>query len=65
MQTISRRRFLDRSVMGVTAAECLIRGALQLGADPLGIPVGCQIFPVRQQLVKDFDATPQKLIPPP
>jgi sugar phosphate isomerase/epimerase len=61
MQTISRRQFFGRSAMGAAAAGCLSGGALQLGADPLGIPVGCQVFPVRVQLVKDFDGTLREL----
>ena len=47
--------------MGATAAGYLSGGARQLGADPLGIPVGCQIFPVRIELVKDFDGTLREL----
>jgi len=61
MQTISRRKFLGDSARGVTAAGCLAGGALQLGADPLEIPVGCQIFQVRIQLVKDFEGTLKEL----
>jgi len=61
MQTVSRREFLGRSAMGVTAGGYLSGGALQLGADPLGIPVGCMVFPVRVQLVKDFDGTLKEL----
>jgi sugar phosphate isomerase/epimerase len=47
--------------MGAAAAGYLLRGAPQLGADPLGKPIGCQIFPVRKQLVKDFDGTLREL----
>jgi sugar phosphate isomerase/epimerase len=47
--------------MAVSAAGCLFGGAMQLGADPLGIPIGCQVFPVRIQLVKDFDGTLREL----
>jgi sugar phosphate isomerase/epimerase len=57
MQTISRRQFLGGSAMDVAAAGYLSGGALQLRADPLGIPIGCQVFPVRLQLVQDFDGT--------
>jgi sugar phosphate isomerase/epimerase len=35
--------------------------AAHLGADPLGQPIGCQIFPVRKQLVQDFDGTLREL----
>jgi sugar phosphate isomerase/epimerase len=61
MQPTSRRQFFSRTVMGVTAAGYLSGGALQLEADPLGKPIGAQIFPVRIQLVKDFDGTLRQL----
>jgi sugar phosphate isomerase/epimerase len=53
MNTASRRQFLGGTIMGAAAAY--------LGADPLGQPIGCQIFPVRKQLVKDFDGTLREL----
>jgi sugar phosphate isomerase/epimerase len=31
--------------------------ALALRADPLGMPIGCQTWPVRQDLAKDFEGT--------
>jgi len=31
--------------------------ATALYADPLGMPIGCQVYPVRTALAKDFDAT--------
>ena len=51
MQSLSRRQFLNRSALGVTAA------ALSLHADPLGMPIGCQTYPVREALGKDFEGT--------
>jgi sugar phosphate isomerase/epimerase len=48
-------------MMGAAAAGYLSGGAPQLQADPLGKPIGCQIFPVRIQLVKDFDGTLREL----
>lgn len=56
MQRVSRRRFLGTSMMGV-AAGYLSAGALELGADPLGLPIGFQVYPVRQQIEKDFPGT--------
>ena len=32
-------------------------GAVGLHADPLGMPVGCQVYPVREALGKDFEGT--------
>jgi sugar phosphate isomerase/epimerase len=55
MQHVSRRQFLSASAMG--AAGFLTAGALKLGADPLGFPIGFQVYPVRQQIEKDFAGT--------
>ena len=51
----SRREFLNRTGAGITAAGVLGRFALH--ADPLGIPVACQTYPVREALGKDFQGT--------
>ncbi len=61
MQTISRRQFLTRSAMGLAAAGYLSRGALPLKADPLGLPIGFQIYPVREKAAKDFEGTMREL----
>jgi|SRR5579864_57862 len=55
MQT--RRQFLG-SAMGVAACVSL---QTQLGADPLGLPAGFQVFPVRDMLGKDFPGTLRQL----
>jgi sugar phosphate isomerase/epimerase len=57
MQTISRRGFLSRSAAGLAAAGSLPG----LKADPLGMPIGCQVYPVRQELGKDFPGTLRQL----
>jgi sugar phosphate isomerase/epimerase len=56
MQRVSRRRFLGAGVMG-GAAGYLSAGAGKLAADPLGLPIGFQVYPVRQQIEKDFAGT--------
>ncbi|HYW44897.1 MAG TPA: TIM barrel protein [Bryobacteraceae bacterium] len=53
MRTISRRGFLSASAAGVAA--------LNLEADPLGLPIGCQTYPVRDDLGKDFEGTLRQL----
>jgi sugar phosphate isomerase/epimerase len=53
MSFISRREFLNRTAMGATAAGWLAA----LSADPLGLPIGCQVYPVREALGKDFEGT--------
>lgn len=57
IQTISRRQFLGRSAIGAAAAGYLSAGAPELRADPLGLPIGCQVYPVREELGKDFEGT--------
>jgi len=57
MQKLSRRQFFTRSAAGATAAGYLSNGTLALRAAPLGLPIGCQVFPVREQLTADFAGT--------
>ena len=57
MQFISRRQFLNRTALGLTTAGCLAPEAPRLNADPLGLPIGCQVYPVREALGKDFEGT--------
>jgi sugar phosphate isomerase/epimerase len=57
MQAISRRRFFGRTAAGIATAGYLSGGAWRLEATPLKLPIGCQVFPVREQLVKDFEGT--------
>jgi sugar phosphate isomerase/epimerase len=51
MIMLSRRHFV---AAGVAAAA-------RLNADPLGLPVGCQTYPVRQMIEKDFEGTLKQL----
>jgi len=60
MSHVSRRGFLG-GVMGAAAAGYLSRGALELRADPLGMPIGCQTYPVREAIGKDFPGTLKQL----
>lgn len=55
MQMISRRSFVGAAA-GVAAAACE-----SLRADPLGMPIGCQTYPVREVLGKDFPGTLREL----
>lgn len=48
---ISRRQFFSRSASGILAAGYLADAA------PLGLPIGCQTYPVREALGKDFPGT--------
>ncbi|HLJ49282.1 MAG TPA: TIM barrel protein [Bryobacteraceae bacterium] len=51
----TRRHFLG----GTMAAAGLLPRLLD--ADPLGLPIGCQTYPVRDALCKDFDGTLKQL----
>jgi len=50
---ISRRRFFEN----MTAAATLAAAARRLGANPLGLPIGCQTYPVGRMIAKDFPGT--------
>ncbi|MGB6458803.1 MAG: TIM barrel protein [Candidatus Acidiferrum sp.] len=39
------------------AASILSAGAFDLDANPLGLPIGCQTWPVREGIAKDFPGT--------
>jgi sugar phosphate isomerase/epimerase len=60
VKTFSRRQFFGRSVIGLAAAGYLARGTDLLG-NPLGLPIGCQTWPVREMIGKDFDGTLRQL----
>jgi sugar phosphate isomerase/epimerase len=56
MSILSRRDFFKTSA-GVAAGAWLAAGARALRANPLGLPVGCQTWPVRAMIAKDFPGT--------
>jgi len=57
MSVISRREFCKDAVTYAAAAGFLSAGALELRANPLGLPIGCQTWPVRKMIEKDFPGT--------
>ncbi len=57
MSPISRREFLKSAATYTAAAGFLSAGALELRANPLGMPIGCQTWPVREMIAKDFPGT--------
>ncbi|MEN6536507.1 MAG: twin-arginine translocation signal domain-containing protein, partial [Bryobacteraceae bacterium] len=61
MQTISRRDFLGGSAIGVAVAGSLLQGAGNLWANPLGMPIGCQLYPVGKLIAQDFEGTLKQL----
>jgi sugar phosphate isomerase/epimerase len=61
MPAMSRRAFIKNSASVASAAGLLSAGAFELHANPLGLPIGCQTWPVREQIAKDFPGTLQQL----
>jgi len=61
MSKISRRQFVRGAATAAAAAGFLSADALELGANPLGMPIGCQTWPVRQMIAKDFPGTIKQL----
>jgi len=60
MSAISRREFV-KNAGAAGAAGLLFSHALDLRANPLGLPIGCQTWPVRKMVEKDFPGTVEKL----
>jgi len=58
MSDTSRRGFLKAAAAVATAASV---GTGRLAAKPLGLPIGLQLYSVRELLPKDFDGTLAKL----
>ena len=63
MPELSRREFLKNAATSAAAAGFLSAGALDLRANPLGIPIGCQTWPVKQMIARDFPGTTKKDAP--
>src|SRR5215831_10614857 len=61
MSGISRRDFLRSAATYAATAGFLSSGALELSANPLGMPLGCQTWPVREMIAKDFPGTIKQL----
>jgi sugar phosphate isomerase/epimerase len=55
MPAISRRDFSK------IAAIALSAGAAKISANPLGLPIGCQTYPVRKLIAQDFRGTLKQL----
>ena len=60
MSVISRREFIKNSALSAAAAG-LVSVDAELRATPLGLPIGCQTWPVRVMIAKDFPGTIKQL----
>lgn len=61
MRTLSRRTFVKQAGICVALGEVLLPGEKMLYANPLGFPIGCQTWPVRNMIAKDFPGTLKQL----
>jgi len=61
MASLSRRDFCKIAAGNAVAAGLFSAGVMKLKADPLGLPIGCQTWPVRDLIAKDFPGTIKQL----
>src|SRR5215472_18229820 len=61
MSAISRRDFLKSAATNAAMAGWVAAGAMELRANPLGLPIGCQTWPVRKMIASDFPGTIKQL----
>jgi sugar phosphate isomerase/epimerase len=61
MSAISRREFFKAAATNAAVAGFLSAGARVLCANPLGMPIGCQTWPVRTMIAKDFPGAIKQL----
>ena len=54
---IQRRQFLRQTATGIAAAACWSAAPTVLGADPLGLPIGVQLYAVKDELHENFFGT--------
>ena len=59
--SISRRDFVKSSIACAAAAGFVSEGGFELLASPLSMPIGCQTWPVRESIAKDFPGTLKQL----
>jgi len=57
MSEISRREFCRSAAAQAAVASLMCGGVMNLHANPLGLPIGCQTWPVRDMISKDFPGT--------
>src|SRR5437868_6968463 len=61
MPAVSRREFFKSATMGAAVAGFLSVGAMEVCANPLGLPIGCQTYTVRSMIARDFPGTIKQL----
>jgi sugar phosphate isomerase/epimerase len=61
MRGITRREFCQMAGCSAVAAGLFSTLPAELRANPLGLPIGCQTWPVREMIAKDFPGTIKQL----
>ena len=61
MAAISRREFVRVTGAGAAMAGWFGMFGTQVGTNPLGMPIGCQTWPVRTMIAQDFVGTLKQL----
>jgi sugar phosphate isomerase/epimerase len=61
MSAVSRRELFRNVVAGATAVGVVSSGPGKLRGNPLGLPIGCQTWPVRKKIAQDFPGTVKQL----
>jgi sugar phosphate isomerase/epimerase len=61
MSQWTRREFFKKTTIDAAVAAALAARVTELRANPLGMPIGCQTWPVRSMIAKDFPGTIKQL----
>lgn len=61
MLAMTRREFCRRAATSAAAAGLISSGGFEVKANPLGFPIGCQTWPVREMVAQDFPGTLRQL----
>ena len=61
MSSLSRRDFCKVAASQAAVAGLISAGVMKLHANPLGLPIGCQTWPVRNLIAQDFPGTIKQL----
>ena len=61
MFAITRREFCKTATASAAAAGLISSGVLKVKANPLGFPIGCQTWPVREMVAQNFPGTLKQL----
>src|SRR5216683_155348 len=59
--SMSRRDFFKNAATQAAAIGFISAGGMELRANPLDMPIGCQTWPVRDMIAKDFPGTIKQL----